>query len=235
MSTKSKNRDIASYLSFLQHGDSFFPSGTLAFSCGLESLTAQRKVTKLEELEEFIRSQLWGRWIGLDRPCLVAAHDVSGSRKDISRLIEIDQIVNANTLPLELRIGSIRAGHALLGVHKRMGTPYASDYRELIENGKALGHLPVIQGICWAGSGLNLLDAQLVGVHTLIVGLSSAAIRLGIIGHIDAQNLIKSLQEDIVKILSVDSVEPEDSWCFSPISDIAVMQHEFQDTRLFTN
>tara|TARA_B100000676_G_C18077491_1_gene848671 strand:+ start:1712 stop:2419 length:708 start_codon:yes stop_codon:yes gene_type:complete len=235
VSIKSKNSELEATLRLLQYGDSFFPSGTLAFSSGLETLSIQKRVTNTEELKAFIKSQLYGRWNGLDRPCLTAAFKASQGKNNIRRLIEIDKIMDCNTLPAELRSGSILGGKALLGVHKNLGTPHVSDYREIIKTGDGLGHLPVAQGICFAGCEMDYLDSQIVGMHTLVIGLSSAAIRLGIIGHIDAQRLIEFLREDIAKILSTDTVEPEDSWSFSPISDIAVMQHETQDTRLFTN
>ena len=235
MYSKSNFSSNISILNTLQFGDSFFPSGTIAFSYGLETLVDKGVINSRESLEQFIRSQLLGRWIGFDRPCLVGSYKACQNEDYISRLIEIDYIVNSATLPYELRQGSIRAGAALLGVHYKLGTQRVSAYRKELRSGKAIGHLPIVQGICLFGSGLSRENTELVSAHGLVVGLVSSGIRLGVIGHIDGQRLVSMMHNDIANMLSEDAVKPEESWSFAPVSDIAVMQHEIHKNRLFSN
>ncbi len=234
MSRESQS-NILSLLNVLRHGDSFFPSGAVAFSYGLESLSSDGSVNSFEHIEEFIHSQLYGRWAGLDRACLVSAHTACLDQVDIKRLIEIDHIMDAATLPSLLREGSLRAGAAILGVHTKLKTPGVTEYREYILSGNALGHLAVSQGACFSGSGLSVVETEVISAHTLVVGLASAAIRLGIIGHIESQSLISLMGTEIEKIISLPAPEIEEAWCFSPVSDIAVMKHEVSEGRLFSN
>jgi len=222
-----------SLLAALQHGDSFFPSGAVAFSAGLETLAGEGRLSSVDDVRIFLRSQLLGRWGGSDRAFLAAAHQCAAD--DLARLVTIDRLADAATLPAELRAGSIRAGAALLGVHEKLETPGAAGWRARVRAGETPGHLPVVQGLCFAGSGLDLATSEAVSIHALLTGLAGAAIRLGCIGHIAGQQIITDLQPDIVGLLGTPAPQPEDAWSYAPVADIAVMRHETHDARLFAN
>src|SRR5688572_13441511 len=66
--------NLPEFLTLLQHGDSFFPSGAFASSWGLETLHADGKVTDTASLTHFITGQLRLRWACCDRPALITAH-----------------------------------------------------------------------------------------------------------------------------------------------------------------
>jgi len=136
--------NIISQLSALQHADSFFPSGAISFSQGLETLYADREVKDAATLATFVEGQLLYRWASMEAPALVLAHRSAG---DLAVLVEIDAEIEAMSLATELREGSRRAGVALLSVHEKLGTTPASAYRLLIAEKKAFGHLPVAQGL----------------------------------------------------------------------------------------
>ena len=53
-----------------------------------------------------------------------------------------------------------------------------------------LGHLPVAQAIAYRDAGLSLASAEIVSGWSLVNGLVSAAARLGLIDHADAQDLL---------------------------------------------
>jgi urease accessory protein len=222
-----------SLLSALQHGDSFFPSGAVAFSAGLETLAGEGRLSTADDVGDFLRSQLVGRWAGSDRAFLAAAHQCGAD--DMADLAAIDRLADAATLPAELRAGSVRAGAALLGVHQKLNTPGAAGWRARVRAGETPGHLPVVQGLCFAGSGLDLATSEAVSIHALLTGLAGAAIRLGCIGHIAGQQIISNLQPDIVRLLGTPAPRPEDAWSYAPVGDIAVMRHETHDARLFAN
>src|SRR5947207_11644160 len=134
--------DLLGLLCALQHADSFFPSGSVAFSSGPETLHADRQVTSVEHLALFVEGQLRHRWATCDACALVAAFRARGR---LDRIAEVDAIVEAMSLATELREGSKRAGASLLTVHERLGTTGAADYRALICARRAFGHLPVAQ------------------------------------------------------------------------------------------
>src|SRR5262245_39665437 len=165
--------DDATLLTALQYADSFFPSGGTAFSWGLEALCADRQVTSADEVRRFLEGQLRHRWASCDRPFLVAAHRASA---DLDEVVALDRLLEAMTLPRELREGATRAGGALLGIHERLGTTGAHDYRVRVRAGEAPGHLPVVQGLLLAGVGLDERVAATVSAHALSVSVVSAAL-----------------------------------------------------------
>ena len=67
------NSEHLSILRSLQHGDSFFPSGAIAMSGGLETLVDEHRVNYVETVEDFLRGQLDCRWATMERPIVVAA------------------------------------------------------------------------------------------------------------------------------------------------------------------
>jgi urease accessory protein len=230
--------DIVSQLSALQHADSFFPSGAIAFSQGLETLYADREVKDSETLATFVEGQLLYRWATMEAPALVLAHRAAG---DLAALVEIDAEFEAMSLATELREGSRRAGVALLSVHEKLGTTPASAYRLLIAEKKAFGHLPVAQGLVWWATGMSEQDARAISAHLLCTGSVSAALRLGVIGHVDAQRVLLKVRSTVVQLLSVPiaSAMPVargfDFHAYAPATEIAAMRHEVHDARLFAN
>ena len=80
---------------------------------------------------------------------------------------------------------------------------------------------------------MSLQEAQVTSAHTLCLGVLGAAIRLGIIGHIDAQKILQTAHATIDGLLSA-RVDSELS-SFVPASEIAMMRHEVGQSRLFAN
>ena len=67
------------------------------------------------------------------------------------------------------------------------------------------------------------------------IGLLGAALRLGIIGHIDSQAILGRLHPVIEDILSAPPVALHEMHAYAPAADIAMMRHETQESRLFYN
>ena len=87
-----EGRDL---LALLQHGDSFFPSGAVSFSWGVETLAADGKIAKAEDVERFVAHQLAGRWAASDRPVLLAALAAVG---DLSQVALADRLIGIGPL-----------------------------------------------------------------------------------------------------------------------------------------
>lgn len=218
-------------LAALQHGDSFFPSGAVSFSWGLETLVADGLVEGAVTLERFIAGQLEQRWNPCDRVALAAAHAAA----DLDDVLAVDRAFDILAQPAELLDGSRRAGAALLGVHARIETPGAGTYRALVLEETAPGHLPVIQGLVWRGAGLDATEAGAVAAHGFMVSTLGAAVRLGVIGHVDGQRILARLRPLAEEKLSRPAAAPDRMATSTPAADIAVMRHETQATRLFAN
>ncbi|MDH3689643.1 MAG: urease accessory protein UreF [Gammaproteobacteria bacterium] len=224
--------DILARLKLLQHGDSFFPSGAIAFSFGLESLCADQRVRNADDVRVFLFTQLSLRWATCDRTVIAHVWNVS---TNIDEVLQTDKLVEASTLPRELREGSRRAGTALLSVHVKLGTKAAAEYSNLQKSGTANGHLATIQGLLWKNIGLSLQDTLAVSAHAMCAGILGAAIRLGVIGHLSAQEILGSVHHALAEILATPPPSLEMICSYTPMADIAVMRHETQSSRLFSN
>lgn len=220
----------AGLLAALQYGDTFFPDGSLAFSGGLETLRNDGLIRGRAHVETFVLDQLRYRWATLDRPAMTASH---ASADDHDSLLRIDELVEAMSLTRESREGSRRAGAALLMVHEKLGSAGAAAYYREVRAGRAPGHLSPVQGLVWRGAGLDEATAAAVSAHRLCVGLLSAALRLGLIGHVESQRSLARLRGEIIDILAEPAPSLEDMWDYTPEAEVAAMRHETEDTRLF--
>lgn len=216
----------------LQHADSFFPSGAVSFSWGLEALRADGLVRSADDVALFAAGQLRHRWATADRPVLAATY---AAGDDLEVVAAIDRLQDAMALPLELRVGSRRMGAALLGVHARLETPNAAAYHSHVVAQRAPGHVAVVQGLVWRGIGLDAEVAIGVGAHCFCIGMIGAALRLGIIGHLDGQRLLARLRDLIVELQATPIPSLNEISTFTPACDIAFMRHEVQPGRLFAN
>jgi len=225
-------RDIGALLALLQHGDSFFPSGAVAFSSGLETLAAEGLVRGADEVAAFAVEQLESRWASADRGILFAAWTAAG---DLAQVAAADRLQEAMTLPRELREGSSRAGRALLSVHTRLATPGARDYAGRIGEGSTPGHLAAVQGLVWRAAGLAWHPACAAAAHAQAVGLLGAALRLGLIGHVAAQALLGELRPRLAALVATPPPALDRLWSYAPVADVAAMRHERQRGRLFSS
>lgn len=222
--------EINDILLSLQHSDSFFPGGAIAMSSGLETLIEEERVSDSSDVEAFFHGQLSGRWAEFDRPVLVATYRAGD---DLGLAAEIDALVEAQTLASESRTGSCRMGRALLGVHSKLGTANAAEYEALISRSTAQGHATVVQGLVWRATGISEMAAQAMSAHIFCVGLVGSALRLGVIGHISAQNIVNHAHPLIEQMLIQPVVDLDAIAAFTPEQEIAVMRHETMSYRLF--
>jgi len=218
-------------LTALQFGDGQFPGGGFAFSWGLEALVADGKLARAD-FASFVEGQLRYRWATFDRILVAHAH---AAASDMTRLTELDDLADALMTIDSARLGSRRAGAALLGTHVRLATPGAAALKAGIEAGHVHGHLPIVQGVVFAGVGLDEAAALAVSAYTVAQALCAAGIRLGLIGHLDAQRALALARPLMARLAAQDRPDLDDISTFVPISDIAMLRHTDQAQRLFSN
>lgn len=225
----------------LQQADSAFPSGSFAFSNGIEGLAALLDGLGGAELSHAVEAILRHRWAASDRVALVLAHRANG---DLARLARIDAAVEAACLPETMRTGSRRNGGALLAAHTRIGTPGADGLRTAVRDERLLGHLAVMQGALWQSLGLDETTVIEIAGYQCAAALVTAAVRLGQVGAIEAQRILSALMPVLAEIAArpvqgkiEDEGEAEGIMliAFTPLIEIATMRHASADLRLFAN
>jgi urease accessory protein len=216
----------------LQHGDSFFPSGSVSFSWGLEGLCDDGELPGPDALLKFVVGQLRARWAGIDRPIVVAAHR---SAFDLGKIEQLDELLDAMTLNRAFREASRKLGGALLTIHRRLRTDGAQAFFEAGQKRSVWPHLAIAQGMLWGRLGLKEEAAAAMSGYAFCVAFLSAAIRLGLLGHLQSQLFLTELGKEVSIILATPPADIQDIGAFTPHSDIASMRHETRDARLFSN
>jgi len=230
MDTEILDKDI----SLLQMSDSFFPTGLYATSNGLEALS-QVKRLKSKDISHIITVYLQQVVGPSDCTALGNAYE-SCKKKDIASLIKTDESIYFIRLIEETRSASVRSGIQLLkcvgtfSKHKKM----LKDYQKAIIAGKATGIYPVSLGVAACSLDIPKKKAGLILLYGFTVSIIGAALRLGILEHIEGQKIIHELRPVILKSVIKNIERPISSiWQFAPGLDILQMKHEMLSSKMF--
>lgn len=223
-------------LATLWQSDSAFPNGAFAFSNGIEGLEELGERLDGVRLATTLTSSLIHRWAGMDAIAVLLAFAAS---ENLAGLAEIDRRLEAATLPAPQRSGSRRNGLAFLTSHARIGTVGAAALKTAVDARQLLGHLPVMQGTLWRRCGLDETSALAASAYGTASAMTSAAVRLSLVGAVDAQRALAATLPVIAglveEIHARAPVSVDDFASTSPLLDIATMRHATSEVRLFSN
>jgi urease accessory protein len=223
---------MLSTLHAIWQADGAFPSGAFAFSYGLEGVIALRSDLTVRDLEQLVMTILRQRWATYDRIALLRSFRATG---DIVAIAAIDREVEASTLVEALRAGSRRNGASFLASHASLGDELARLLRDAVRRGECLGHIAVMQGAVWSAVGLSEELAQLTSGYAVASGLIAVAVRLGAIGALRGQAVLKACLPLIEELAAHATPEGTETESFMPFLDIASARHAQADLRLFAN
>jgi urease accessory protein len=221
--------DVGTMLLALQLGDSAFPAGGFAFSWGMEGLAADGLIADAADVAEIVTLQLANRWNSMDRVLLRRAY----AADDMAGVVEVDRLAEAATPSAPMRAGSRRAGRALLGACLHLSLANVAEYRRAIAQDPTLGHLPVAQGLAFRAAGLPLAQSEMLSGWAVIGGLTSAAVRLGLIGHVEALGMAAPLRATLAGLLAAPTPAETELSSFTPLVDIAVTRSSGRVMRMF--
>ena len=214
--------------------DSFFPSGSFAYSWGLETYVHEGMIRDREGLQKFLEAYFTGFMARGDAVILKLSWEAA-QKEDLDSLIRLDRLTHSLKLARELREGSLHTGRQILKVMSRIrNTPFLERYAEDVNMGKAYGHHPVVFGLVSGRWGIELVDSALAYLYQSLSGLVSAGVRLIPLGHMDGQRSIEEMKP-LIQRISKNLVEmgEEDISSFAPGLEIRSMRHEHLYTRLF--
>ena len=226
--------DDEAFIAALQLSDSFFPAGTVTLSHGLETfLSGQSAALDLSQLlQDYLEKKI--------TPCdLVAyAHAYQAAAEgDVDRLHQIDRYVNVSLLPQELRQGSARSGRATLETLRRLvEEPLLQAFLTGIDAGKSSGHISIGLSILHVIWRIPQRRGGAMLLYTFMVNFLGAAIRLGCLGHREAQGLLINFRPHLMPLVEQALEIPlEEIGTFVPLADIRAMQHAHLAVRLFSS
>ena len=222
----------------MQLADSFFPSGMFSMSGGLESFVKHDKIKTDRDVLKFILHQIHFQIAPCD--CVVLSETmVAAQNNDILKIINIDNRFFSMKLVKEIRNASVRSGQQMLNCATYMLSPnnknkFVRKFQNMIESKQAVGTYPVCLGIaahCLQISGQSAVRMMLYSYSVSVIG---AALRLGIIQHLNGQWILMQLAEDINTLSKTVSRKTiSDVWQLTPFTDILQMVHEHDDARMF--
>ncbi|HEX7818080.1 MAG TPA: urease accessory UreF family protein, partial [Nitrososphaeraceae archaeon] len=136
----------------------------------------------------------------------------------------------------ETRSASVRSGNQLLKCVSSF-TKYnkvLSNYQNAIKNGNATGVYPVSLGVATWSLDIPKNKAGLILLYGFAVSVIGAALRLGILQHLESQQIIHELRPVILESIMKNIERPiSNMWQFAPGLDILQMKHEMMDSKMF--
>ena len=227
---------IKQKLALMQLSDSFFPSGSYTLSHGLESLVQQDKIQQPEDLTVFLQILLHNKIATCDLVALIHAYQAS-TVNDLEMVKQVDAQLFAKTLIATTRKTQCQSGRALLMVAQ---STWQNKQLELLEYDRLVNQFyclhPVVFGVVGNIAGLNKTDTTLAFLHSFVSGLMGAAIRLGILGHLQAQQILLQLAPDIEAAYhTASNMRLNEMWSCTLAINLAQMRHPRLVSRLFAS
>ena len=228
MNTDSSN------LSLMQLSDSFFPSGLYTMSNGLETFFDEKRVSSQNDISNLLEIILEQQLGPADSVALSNAYDCT-KNDDILGIIKCDNILNSMKLIQESRAASCRAGSQMI---KCISAIFSNDllktYSEKISKNESSGTHPVVLGVCSFVMGVKKEQTKQMMMYGFCVSVTGAALRLGIIDHIQSQKILHEIKPKIQEILEkFSNTKIDDCWQFSPKYDLIQMTHENKFSKMF--
>ncbi|MEL7333100.1 MAG: urease accessory UreF family protein [Cyanobacteria bacterium J06560_2] len=223
-------------LVLLQLADSFFPSGSYTLSHGLESLVQSGQIAAAAELETFIRILLCNKVGSTDLVALAHTHRAS-IQQDLEQIKAIDAQLFAQTPIEKTRLAQRQSGRALLMVAQKTW-PHAQleALQQQTRSGEVNCLHPVVFGVVAQIAGLNESATLTAFTHSFVTGLLGAGIRLGAVGHLQAQQIRLSVSADMADVCQQASeLALDEMWSCTPLIDLAQMQQAKLSRRLFAS
>jgi urease accessory protein len=222
-----------SLLQGLRFLDSFFPSGSFAFSSGLEAAVQGGAVCDTASLERFVSDSLHTGLATREAVAVGLAWEAAGEEV-CSRLIELDLMLNSMQPVRELRRASCQMGRqiARMTAEHFSGLALARQYLAAVETGTTPGHSAVSLALTLYAAGWNKQESIAGFLYQSVVGYNSAALKLLPIGQRESQRLLHGSMPLIADISARASTASE-LFSWTPVHDIYAMRHARLESRLF--
>ena len=218
-------------LHMMQLSDSLFPTGLFAVSGGIETMFMQKKMGTAGELREFLKTAISQQLGPCDCVMLANAHRSTGR----DEIIELDSVCHSMRTNKEVREASCRSGSQLARcVAGFLTSDMLEWYCSMLGSKKASGEYPVSFGVCCRVMGIKTERALAMFLYGYVASSVGATLRLGMIDHMEGQEVIHALKPLISETVSENYKKPaSEAWQFAPQAEIYQMVHEGTDAKMF--
>jgi urease accessory protein len=211
-----------------QLADSAFPAGGFAHSGGLESALQQGELRDSADLGPFVEASL-SQAGHHALPFVTAMHDAP------TTFLELDRRCDCFLSNHVANRASRLQGQALLASTKSIFASPGLSRLAKADPGRATpGHLAPVFGLVLRELGMARSDAARLFMFFHLRGLVSAAVRLGIVGPLEAQAVQRRLAPVAEKVsLHCQTLSLHDIAQTAPLLDLWQANHDHLYSRLF--
>jgi urease accessory protein len=212
----------------LQIGDSGFPAGGFAHSGGLEAAVQLGEVRTPEAFAIYVEAHLWNAGT-TSVPFVGAAHD---SPSDTWGLCDW---IDATLTNHVANRASRTQGRAFLATCAEVfADPALADLAARARSREARAHLAPVFGASLRAIDVSRADAIALYLHSSLRGVASAAVRLGIVGPLEAQRTQMRHGPTLDAVFAACAeLRPEQAASVAPLHDVYGATHDRLYARLF--
>ena len=223
-----------SELNVMQLSDSFFPSGLYTMSNGLETVFDEKRITTADGIQEFIHTIITQQVGPTDCVALLNAYDFAKD-DDVNGIIKCDNALYSMRFVKESRDALCRTGSQMIKcVMAFSDNQTLKKFFDAVTENQSPSTHPVVSGVCSYVLGVKRNSAAYMMIYGTCVSIVGAALRLGMIDHIQSQKILHNLKPTITQIVELYKNQTlRDMWQFSPEYDIIQMTHEQKFSKMF--
>ncbi|MGB7999940.1 MAG: urease accessory protein UreF [Anaerobacillus sp.] len=220
--------------SILQLSDSQFPSGAFSHSFGLETYIANGTIHDRGTFQHVLELYMMNQFVYTDGLACRLAYE-SLETGDIDQLWELDQSLYALGMARETREGNRRMGDRLVKVISKLYPNEVLDqYKEELKKKNVFGHSALVFAVVSEHLGIDVETAVSCYGFATASSLVQNAVRGVPLGQTEGQQILVDIQPLLREIIEkIMSLEETDFGIGAPGLEIAQMQHEAINVRLF--
>jgi urease accessory protein len=211
----------------LQVVDSSFPTGGFAHSGGLEAAVQHGVVRSTDELRRFVVQHLWNAGAAV-LPFVGAAHD---SPEAVG---SVDALFDATLINHVANRASRTQGRAFYSTCEAVFAGAIAEMARAVRSAGSPAHLAPAFGACMRILGAERRETLSLFLFLSLRGATSAAVRLGAMGPLEAQRMQSGHGATIDAVVSrCEHVPADESATVSPLLDVVGALHDRLYSRLF--
>ena len=227
--------NLQSHFLVLQINDSLFPIGAYSHSYGLETYIQKDIVHDVTTAKEYIAKRLAYNFLYTDLLAVRLAYEAM-QQKQLAKLDELEDIMDASRIPRELREASKKLGNRFIKTLVHMDVHWQTEeFKQYLalRKGKTTCH-PCAYGAFCACCGIGKNDALIHFLYTQTSAMVTTCVKTIPLSQSNGQKILFSLYPLFEEIITKVNTASEDMLCLStPGFDLRSIQHEHLYSRLY--